>query len=398
MNLKTNLSALAVPVLLLAIGAPAACKKKGEEAKPAAQTGSAGGTEASAAPKTPGVGVIWKAETLDKVPFELPLGLNAELAHVPDDNPITPEKVILGRLLYFDPRLSADATISCATCHIPDYQWTEPRPVSEGIRGRLGTRRAPTVINRLFSKAQFWDGRAADLEEQAIGPIANPIEMGFTHDAAVERIQGIDEYVPYFKDAFGDEQVTIGRIAQAIATFERTVVSGNSPYDRWQQGDEDAVGESAKRGHAVFMGKGLCIACHSGMNFTDERYHNLGVGWDKENPDLGRFTVTGEESDKGAFKTPGLRNVALRPPYMHDGSEETLMEVVEFYDKGGNKNPHLSPLMRPLGLTEQEKKDLVAFMEALAGEVTQVQAPEVFPGGWKPGDPLPESKPGAEGG
>ncbi|MEW6776118.1 MAG: cytochrome-c peroxidase [Bdellovibrionota bacterium] len=319
----------------------------------------------------------------------LPLGLDKDSAQVPRDNSITGEKVELGRLLYFDGRLSRDGTISCASCHNPKHGWTDEGPTSTGIRGQKGGRRAPTVLNRLFSTAQFWDGRAASLEEQAKGPIQNPIEMGFTHEEAVARFSKIAEYSPYFEKAFGTPEVTIDRIAQAIATFERTVVTGDSPVDRWQRkGEETAVSESVKRGLQVFNGKARCITCHAGFNFTDERFHNLGVGMDKEKPDLGRYDVTKQDADKGAFKTPGLRNLKSRAPYMHDGSEKTLETVVDFYDKGGLKNPRLDIQMKPLGLTPDEKKDLIAFLDALNGSEPQVVIPEVFPGGWKPGMPV----------
>jgi cytochrome c peroxidase len=322
------------------------------------------------------------AETLRSGSFtlELPLGLQAGAAYVPDQNPLSADKIALGRLLYFDPRLSKDGTISCASCHIPFHGFTDPHPTSEGVGHQHGTRNSPTVINRLFAKEQFWDGRAADLEDQAKGPMVNPVEMAMpSHDAVVQRLRGIAGYAPLFKKAFGTEEITIDRVTQAIASFERTVVSGNSPYDRYQAGDKDALSPAAVRGAALFDGKANCRTCHTGFNFTDESYHNLGVGMTGPKPDLGRYEITKVDSDRGAFKTPTLRDVALTAPYMHDGSEATLREVVEFYNRGGNKNPWLSKEIKPLGLSPREVDDLVAFLESLTGDVTGLEPPPALP-------------------
>jgi cytochrome c peroxidase len=337
--------------------------------------GAAGGPRRAAAPALPG-------ERLQSgtVTIELPVGLQAGAAYVPDDNPLSPEKIALGRLLYFDKRLSKDDTVSCATCHDPAHAWAEPRATSIGVGGKVGARNAPTVINRLFSKEQFWDGRGADLEAQAGGPLVNPIEMAMPSHAAVERkVRGIAGYPPRFAAAFGTPDVTIGRLGQAIASFERTVVAGNSPFDRHQAGDKTAMTDAAVRGMAVFNGKGNCVTCHAGFNFTDESYHNLGVGMLDTKPDPGRVAVTKARSETGAFKTPTLRNVAQSAPYMHDGSEATLADVIDYYDRGGNKNRYLAKEMRPLGLTSGEKADLVAFLEALDGDVTPVVVPTEFP-------------------
>ena len=312
--------------------------------------------------------------------IELPAGLQAGSAYVPDENPMSAEKVALGRLLYFDKRLSNDNSVSCATCHDPSHGWAEPRKTSTGIGGQVGGRNAPTVMNRLFSKEQFWDGRGADLEDQAKGPLVNPIEMGLpSHAACAKKVGDIAGYKPLFASAFGTPDVTIDRIGQAIAAFERTVVAGNSPYDRYQAGDKAAMSAAAVRGMAIFNGKGNCVTCHAGFNFTDESYHNLGVGMHAKEPDVGRAKVSKAESETGAFKTPTLRNVAQSAPYMHDGSEATLTEVVAYYDRGGNPNPHLSKEMRPLKLTKSERADLVAFLEALTGEVTPIEVPTTFP-------------------
>jgi cytochrome c peroxidase len=290
------------------------------------------------------------------------------------------EKIELGKLLYFEQRISKDGKLSCATCHMPYHGFAEPLATSKGVGGLFGKRNSPTVINRLFSKEQFWDGRAEDLEEQAHGPLTNPIEMAMpSHDEVVARLKAIPGYAPLFQKAFGTPEVTMQRVAQAIATYERTVLSGDSPYDRYLAGDKDALSPAAVRGLAVFASKGNCITCHSGFNFTDESYHNLGIGMNDKEPDLGRYAETKAESEKGAFKTPTLRNIDQTPPYMHDGSEPTLRAVVEFYNKGGNPNPHLAKEMKPLNLTEREIDDLVAFMRALTADVPNAVPPTGFP-------------------
>ncbi len=310
---------------------------------------------------------------------KIPLGLLPIIW--PKDNKYTPEKAELGWLLYFDKRLSADGTISCASCHDPKLAFTDGGAVSKGIRGQLGGRSAPTVINRAYSLDQFWDGRAKSLEEQAKGPIANPIEMGHTHEFCEKCVGGIAGYRKRFKEVFGSEKVTIDDIAKAIATFERTVLSGNSPYDKFKAGDEKALHESQKRGMEIFFSNNArCDSCHEGINFTNGKYANIGIGMDKPVPDLGRYVVTQEEEDKGAFKTPTLREVSHTGPYMHDGSLKTLEEVVEHYNKGGIKNKWLHPDVRPLNLTDANKKDLVEFLKALNGEGWQhIKAPEKFP-------------------
>jgi cytochrome c peroxidase len=304
--------------------------------------------------------------------IEPPLGL--EPIPVPDDNPMTMEKVNLGKQLYFDTRLSADDTVSCATCHHPSKGWTDQAPVSTGIDGQKGGRSAPTVINSAYALFQFWDGRSPTLEDQAKGPIENPIEMGEIHENVVKKLNAIPGYRSQFQNVFGTD-VTIDGIAKAIAAFERTVISGDSPFDRFQAGDDAALSDAAKRGLDLFLDKAQCSQCHVGFNLSDGVFHNLGVGMDAEEPDMGRFVVTGEEKDKGAFKTPILRDLTKTAPYMHDGSEPTLEAVVEFYNRGGNANDWLDPKMLPLDLTDEEKADLVEFMKALDGNVEEVKAP-----------------------
>jgi cytochrome c peroxidase len=314
---------------------------------------------------------------------ESPLGIEGRLVDLED--PPTPETIRLGRWLYYDPRLSADGTISCATCHLPENAFSEAKPVSTGIDGQQGTRKSPSFINQAWTIYPhfFWDGRAASLEEQALGPIANPIEMGNTHEAMIQTLEGIAGYAAYFGEAFGSEEITEERVAKAIADYERTRMSGNSPWDRWQMNrDETAVSEEVKKGHEIYFGKAGCNQCHLGQNFTDGTFHNLGVGWDPETEtfaDDGRFEVTGEEADRGAFKTPTLRDVTKHPPFMHDGSVETLREVMELYDDGGHPNPNLDPKMKPLELTDEEIDQLLALMEALEGEGYMDTPPTAFP-------------------
>ncbi len=297
----------------------------------------------------------------------------------PKDNPYSAAKAELGKILYFDSRLSKDGTVSCATCHDPKFGFTDGQPVSSGIGGQKGGRSAPTVINRAWSLAQFWDGRAASLEAQAIGPMANPIEMGNTHEAIVTALRGIAGYKPLYAAAFGDGEITMDRTAKAIATFERTVLSGDSPYDRWKAGQANAMSPAAVRGYHVFQ-KAQCDACHEGHNFTSNMYSNLGVGINAEKPDLGRYDITKDPLDWGAFKTPTLRDVEHTAPYMHDGSLKTLEEVVDYYDKGGTPNKNLDPHIKPQHLRTDEKADLVAFLKALSGKGwQQIKAPAVFP-------------------
>ncbi|WP_337289037.1 cytochrome c peroxidase [Candidatus Methylomirabilis sp.] len=306
--------------------------------------------------------------------LELPLGLQKEAAYIPPDNPLTAEKIELGRQLYFDGRLSADGTVSCATCHAPDKGFSDNRPTSIGIKGQVGGRNAPMVINRLFSQEQFWDGRSPSLEDQALGPVQNPIEMGNTLKKMVATLNTIQGYRKQFKQVFGTKATAAGA-AKAIAAFERSLVCGNSAFDRYEDGDDAALSESEQQGLQLFREKANCLRCHTGFAFTDERYHNLGVGFDKPKSDLGRYTVTKKEPDKGAFKTPTLRNIAASAPYLHDGSAKTLEDVIEFYDKGGIKNPHLSNEIKPLNLTAKEKADLVAFLKSLSCPDLQVATP-----------------------
>lgn len=295
----------------------------------------------------------------------------------PPDNPQTDSKVRLGKQLYFDTRLSGDNTISCATCHDPRTGFANPNPTDTGIKGQVGGRNSGTIIDAAYMRYQFWDGRAGSLEEQALGPIHNPIEMGETLENVIDKLNALPGYKEQFNEVFGASASAEG-IAKAIASYERTVVSGPSPYDLWLMGDKSAMSPAALRGLHLFNGKGHCTPCHSGPMFSDQSFHNLGVGMDKPNPDLGRFNHTKNPGDTGRFKTPTLRNIAQSPPYLHTGMEKTLMDVVNFYDRGGIKNPHLDHLVVPLQLTQREKEDLVEFMNALSGPVPATDVPK-FP-------------------
>jgi cytochrome c peroxidase len=311
--------------------------------------------------------------TLPKVP----LGLKPP--PIPADNPLTPEKVELGKQLYFDPRLSCDDTVSCASCHDPKKGWSNSAQFATGVRSQLGGRNAPTVINAAYAELQFWDGRAKLLEGQALGPIQNPVEMDHKLEDCVAKLNKIEGYRQQFRKVFNTD-VTPENVAKAIAAFERTVLSGNAPYDKFKAGESKALSEAAQRGMKLFSGKAHCSACHTGPVFSDQAFHNIGVGMDQPKPDLGRYEVTKMIGDKGAFKTPTLRDIARTGPYMHDGSLKTLEEVVEHYDKGGIPNPQLDEEIFPLKLTAQEKADLVTFMrEGLSSSEYPDVAPPKLP-------------------
>ncbi|MCC6141647.1 MAG: c-type cytochrome [Nitrospira sp.] len=308
-------------------------------------------------------------------------GLEDPNTFVPAENPMTAKKVELGQLLFFDKRLSKNDTVACASCHLPAKGFADGMPVSTGIHNLKGGRSAPASINRVFSKGQFWDGRADTLEEQSIGPFANPVEHGFiNHDEMVAKMRKMPGYRKLFQDIFGRE-IVIEDVGKAIASFQRTVLSGNSPVDKFDLGgEENALTESARRGLELFRGKARCTRCHSGFNFTDEKFHNLGIGWDTNTVDLGRYLVTKNPDDIGAFKTPTLREIARTAPYMHDGRFKTLEAVVQFYNQGGVKNPHQDNTIIPLELTGQEQQDVVALLKSLNGEGWQhVTAPKTFP-------------------
>ena len=337
-----------------------------------------------------------------------PLGLPP--VPIPADNPQTPEKIALGDKLFHDARFSGDGTISCSTCHANEKAFTDsPRKTSRGIGGQFGTRNAPTVLNAAYFHLLFWDGRATSLEDQSQNPIVNPIEMGLpNYEPLLKIVREDPAYSEAFKKVFNatDAGITMEHVKKAIGSYERTLISGDSPFDRWYFRHEDgAISDAAKRGFEVFVGQGRCVSCHvieqDQALFTDNRFHNIGVGINKIQPetprlvaefltakaagasvdksvlsdpktsDLGRFAVTTHFDEIGAFKTSTLRNIAVTPPYMHDGSLKTLKDVVKHYNDGGKSagdpsvNPYLSGGIRPLNLTEQQMDDLVAFLETL---------------------------------
>jgi cytochrome c peroxidase len=343
-------------------------------------------------------------------------GCGPTAAQLNDDNPIRPNapppygmeeffaeatqqpqpaRVRLGRWLFYDQRLSSDQTISCATCHRPDYAFSDPNPVAIGVGGQRGRRRTPSIINLAARTVLpgsaatdpgptfFWDGRATSLEAQVLMPIQDPREMGMEHPAMVSRLAGIPGYQHYFREAFDSDAITPERVASALADFVRTRVSGNAPYDNWAYGRNGrAMSAKAQLGLDIFSLKGRCTVCHVGFNFSDGMFWNLGVGWNPQTQsfaDEGRAAVSHRPGDRGKFKTPGLRDVARRPPYMHDGSLATLRDVVDFYNRGGIENPLRSQRIRPLALTPEEADALVAFLEALNGEGFEDRPPRYFP-------------------
>jgi cytochrome c peroxidase len=332
---------------------------------------------------------------------DVPLGLPA--VAVNSDNPQSPKKIALGKRLFEDKRFSGDGQVSCATCHDPTDAFADEISIPEGMKRLKGTRNAPSIINAVYYEAQFWDGRRPSLEEQAKDPFVNPVEHGLTsHEQILEMIRENSSYQADFRSAFGIEpkDLTIDHVVKAIASFERNIISGDSPFDLYLYGgNKRALTNSAIRGYEIFRGKGHCQECHrigqEHATFTDNQFHNLGVGFksieprimqvadafrkgkqegkdidksvlgDKEMSELGRFVVTLRPEDLGCFRTPTLRNVAVTSPYMHDGSIRTLEEVVEFLSKGGESNPHLDKGIGPLNLSYQEQANLVAFLQSL---------------------------------
>jgi cytochrome c peroxidase len=312
----------------------------------------------------------------DELKVTAPKGLT-DVRSLPD-NRLSTAKVELGKQLYFDARLSRDNTISCATCHDPAKGWSNGEAVATGVRGQKGDRSAPSIINAGYQHFQFWDGRAAELEGQALGPIQNPIEMDLTLPELEQKLGAIEGYRKQFQDVFGTG-VTSDGVAKAIAAFERTILSGDAPYDRFKAGDTKALSDAAQRGLKVFFNKAQCSSCHVGPNFTDGAFHNIGIGMDKPKPDEGRKTISKLEGDRGAFKTPTLREIARTAPYMHDGSQKTLEDVIEYYNKGGHANPQLAEEIFPLNLSAEEKADLVTFLkEGLASPTyPEIKPPEL---------------------
>jgi cytochrome c peroxidase len=278
------------------------------------------------------------------------------------------DEVELGRRLFFERKLSSDGSTACASCHDPDRAFTDGRTLAEGVSGQKGSRNTPTLVNRGAGLSQFWDGRAGSLEKQAIEPLANPKEQNTSVDAVLFWLRGNVAYRSEFPKVF-QREVCAEDLATALASFVRTIRSGDSRFDLYLKGQGE-FNEEEQEGLLIFRGKGGCLFCHAGTNFTDERFHNTGVAWRGGlMVDRGRFAVTGKDYDRGAFKTPTLREVARTAPYMHDGSLATLEEVVEYYDRGGNANSHLDSQIVRLGFSAEEKRSLVAFLKTLSGRI-----------------------------
>jgi cytochrome c peroxidase len=308
------------------------------------------------------------------ITIDAPLGLPP--VPFPKDNPPTIATIALGRRLFYDNILSKDNSLSCSSCHQLEFGFRDPRELSLGVGRTKGHRHAPTIINSAYSTKLFWDGRANSLEDQVGFPIADAVEMNQTHEASVAKLKKKPEYEALFAQAFGTPGITMGRLSAAIASFERTIVSGNSPFDQYQyEGKKDALTPAQIRGLAVFLDphKGNCAACHTiGPKyalFTDNQFHNTGegVGDDGQFTDQGHYELTRQNADRGTFKTPTLRDVAISGPYMHDGRLKTLKDVVDFYAGRGNSNPYLDSRMTSIQLTGTDRSDLVEFMKALTG-------------------------------
>jgi cytochrome c peroxidase len=310
------------------------------------------------------------------VTISVPLGLPA--VPIPPDNPPTADSIALGRRLFYDTRLSKDDSLSCASCHRPQFGFTDVRERSLGVHGTKGLRHAPTLVNAAYLSLFFWDGRAASLESQVGSPIADTLEMNQTHDASVAKLRGDPSYKAMFRSTFGTDDITMKRVENAIASFERTILSGNSPFDQYEyRHKRNALSPAQIRGLAIFKDshRGNCASCHtigpSFALFTDGEFHNTGegVGDNEDFSDLGRFVVTKLDADKGQFKTPTLRNVAVTGPYMHDGKLKTLKDVVDFYAGRGNSNPYLDKRISGIELSGRDRADLVEFLKALTGEI-----------------------------
>ena len=307
------------------------------------------------------------AQSMEKEAFKRPLKVS-----FPEDAPYSPLRATLGKMLFFDPRLSGAQNISCATCHNPSFGWEVPTPGPVGATNVMLARQAPTILNAAWTTHLFWDGRADSLEEQAIGPISADVEMAGDLEEIAAHLGEIATYANAFERAYPGEGMTPNTILNAIATFERTIVSGWSPFDRWVEGDATAISEAARRGFDVFVGDGRCADCHSGWNFTDNAFHDIGLATD----DAGRIAVTqGPEKDRHAFKTPGLRNILYRAPYMHNGSLPTISSVIDHYVSGGIERASRSEQMHELHLSEDQISDLIAFLGSLTAEEDAISNP-----------------------
>lgn len=303
--------------------------------------------------------------------------LPATVPH-PADNAPTASRIALGQALFFDPRLSGDGNMSCATCHNPALGWSDGLGTARGVKSAVLGRASPTIYNTAYNSIQMWDGRKASLEAQAMGPMQANVEMNMDIGKLFEWMSTSEGYQKMFAKAYPGEKIDETTVSKAIASFERTAISRNSPFDRWVKGDAKALTPQQVQGFQVFAGKGNCMACHSGANFTDNGFHNLGLkSWGAAEPDVGRYAIKPIKAMQGAFKTPTVREVARTAPYFHDGSAKTLMDVVEHYDSGGQVTTNLSPNIKPLNLSLEEKKALVAFMEGLSSPYKAVSIPEL---------------------
>ena len=314
----------------------------------------------SAQEETPPADLNHPFMNVDLTPTRSPVGI-PEVAPI-DEKEL--QRANLGRRLFFDTALSVDGTTSCATCHRPENGFSSPLTLPKGVGDRVAKRHAPAILNRHLGSVQFWDGRMTTLEEQALQPIETENELANSIDAVLKTLTESPEYRTAFEAAFADG-VTKENLAKAIASFERIIITAESPIDRFVTARESVLTKAQRQGLWLYESKGGCWQCHTGQNYSDEQFHNTGVSWGKG--DLGRFEHTSDEAHRGQFKTPTLRNVAMTAPYMHDGSIKSLREVVEFYNDGGTRNPNLDSKMKPLELTEQEINDLVEFLKALNG-------------------------------
>lgn len=312
---------------------------------------------------------------------------------VPENNRLTPAKIKLGKKLFFDSMLSGDSSMSCSSCHDPDEGWTVHARYSPAYPSISERRNSPTIINTAYNKVWIWDGRAGSLDKQALGPMKNPLHMNQNPSLVVEEIRAVPEYVKMFREAFGSENpITPENVGKALASFERTIISKSSPFDQYMKGDKKVLSPKAIKGLSLFKGKARCILCHNGLNFTDNKFHNLGVPepddfktvdiqtslrfdlkrtknaeWKSIKEDIGRETITKKKEDRGKFKTPSLRNITDTRPYMHNGVFETLDSVLAFYNKGGGDHSNKSKYIKPLNLTKRELNDLKEFLKSLTG-------------------------------
>jgi len=296
----------------------------------------------------------------------------------PKDNPLTKEKISLGKMLFFDPRLSGDGNMSCATCHNPVFGWSDALPTAKGVKSKVLGRASPTIINSGFNSIQMWDGRKKSLEDQAMGPMEATVEMNMDTKKLFKWLNSNVGYKNEFSKAFPNEKIDANTVKKAIASYERTVISNNSAFDQWVKGDQKAMNKQQVSGFKLFTGKAKCSSCHSAPNFTDDGFHNIGLkSWGNKNPDMGRYAQRPLGLMKGAFKTPTLRDIARTAPYFHDGSALDLKKVMDHYSDGGVVKTNLSPSMEELNLSEREKSQLVEFLNALTSPYKAITLPEL---------------------